>query len=115
MNQWATQVWVAIIAAVGTVAGIVGNRAGNRADAAAKLNASALAQVASMREDLNAERDRGDRLEAAIRKVQAEADALRREQRSEREWCDMRINQLVSALHAEGIEVPPPPSRPDMV
>ena len=105
MTGWATQVWVAIIGAVAAVAGIVGNRTGNRADAAAKLTDGALAQVASMRTDLDAERQRGDWLEAAV-------EALRREQRAEREWCDLRINQLVSALHAEGIDVPPPPARP---
>jgi hypothetical protein len=105
MGSWTTQVWVALIGAVGVIAGIVGNRTGNRADAAAKLSSSALDQVASMRTDLTAERERGDRLEVAV-------DALRRELRVEREWCDLRINQLAAALHAEGIDVPPPPTRP---
>lgn len=117
MSGWATQVWVAIIGAVAAVAGIVGNRTGNRADAATKLSDGALAQVASMREDLNHERQRSDRLEQMIEQVRRDGAAaigeLQAEQRRERAWCDMRIGQLVAALHAEGIEVPPPPARPD--
>ncbi len=115
MSAWTTQVWVAIIGAVAAVAGVIGNRTGNRADAATKLSDGALKQVASMREDLNHERERGDRLETLIEAVHRDAaEAIRRveaEQRREREWCDARINQLVRSLHAEGIEVPPPPTR----
>lgn len=102
MNDWPPQLWAAIVGAVGTVAGWLGKKSNARADAATKLTDGALAMVASMRDDLNTERKRVDRLEASLA-------AVREEQQREREWCDARINQLVQALHKEGIEVPPPP------
>lgn len=109
MKDWPVQLWAAIIAAVGTFGGIIGKRSNNRADAASVLTDGALRVVQELQEEvtrLREERDKdaawfGDRL------TKLEAAQL-----EERLWCDMRINQLVAALHAEGIEVPAPPPRP---
>lgn len=59
---------------------------------------------ADLREQIHEQDERIDALEQTL-------DDVRRDQREEREWCDARIGQLVQSLHAEGIDVPPPPSR----
>jgi transposase len=99
MNDWPPQIWGLFIAVVGAVSGWVGRISNNRADAAAVLTDGALKMVHEFQEELTNLRTRQTRLEM--------------EQRLEREWCDLRISQLVTALHLEGIEVPPPPARPD--
>jgi hypothetical protein len=99
MNDWPPQLWGAIVAVVGAVAGTVGKRLNNRADAAVVLTDGALRVVNELQQELDGIRRRMGRIET--------------EQRHERAWCDMRIDQLVSALHRSGIEVPPPPPRPE--
>jgi len=103
------QLWAAIVAAVGTIAGIVGKRSNSRADAASVLTDGALRVVQELQEEVS--RLRKDRDEDRKRWEQRHSK-LEAAQREEREWCDMRIGQLVQALHAEGIDVPPAPNRP---
>ena len=98
MNDWPPQVWAALVALAGTLAGWLGKKSNNRADAASTLTDGALRIVQELQEEL--------------RDLRARTAALEREQRVEREWCDMRINQLVATLHGLGIEIPPPPQRP---
>lgn len=97
MTQWPAYVWTAIVGALGTVATVVAKLSTTRADAAATLTGAELQFVQELQEELHGLRERMGQIEA--------------EQRRERAWCDMRINQLVASLHAEGIDVPPPPER----
>lgn len=100
MKDWPPQVWAFFIAVVGAGSGWAGKKSNNRADAAATLTDGALKIVQELQEELALIRTRMARLEA--------------EQRHERDWCDMRIEQLVKSMHAEGIDVPPPPARGPM-
>lgn len=110
MKDWPVQLWAAVVAAVGTIAGVVGRRSNSRADAASVLTDGALKVVQELQEEvsrLRTDRDKDrERWERRLNRLEAA-------QREERQWCDMRIGQLVQALHSEGIEVPPPPPRPD--
>ena len=97
MIDWPPQVWAAFVAAAGAIAGWIGKRSTTKADAAAVLTDGALRVVNELQEELG--------------ELRMRMAALEGEQRREREWCDMRINQLVNTLHILGIEVPPPPDR----
>jgi hypothetical protein len=98
VKDWPPQVWASLTAALGVVAGWLGRRPNNKADAAAVLTDGALRIVQELQEEL--------------RDLRLRMNLLEGEQRNEREWCDIRINQLVKSMHAEGIDVPPPPPRP---
>lgn len=99
------QLWAALIAATGTIAGIVGKRSKTRADAASVLTDGALKVVQELQEEVTRLRKDRDYDRERMRTIEAA-------QREEREWCDMRINQLVASLRQEGIDVPPAPGRP---
>lgn len=111
MKDWPPQLWAFFVALVGAVSGWAGKKSNNRADAAAVLTDGALKIVQELQEELGNLRLRMGGMEQTAHRRYA---ALETEQRLEREWCDMRINQLVQSLHAEGIEVPPPPPRPNL-
>lgn len=113
VRGWGTEVWTALMAAAAAIAGVIGKRVGSRTDNATSLSASAMEQVASMRIDLNTERERGDRLEQAVGQLLNENQAIRVEQHTERTWCTTRIAQLVDSMRRQGLDVPPPPDRPD--
>lgn len=104
MKDWPVQLWAGLIAAAGALAGTIGKRAGLKADAASTLTDGALRVVQELQEEVT--RLRKDRDFDRARMAELEAA-----QREERAWCDMRITQLVTALRAEGIQVPPPPPR----
>lgn len=96
MESWPPQVWAAIVGTVGLLVTAVSKRAPSRADAAATLTGGALQLVNELQEELAVMRRRMTTLED--------------QQETERETCDARINQLVQALHAAGIDIPPPPA-----
>lgn len=105
MKEWPVQLWAALIAATGTIAGIIGKRSNTRADAASVLTDGALKVVQELEEEVTRLRKDRDYDRERMRHIEAA-------QRAEREWCDMRTNQLVTAMRAEGIDVPPPAPRP---
>lgn len=108
MSEWPPQVWAAVVALVGTLAGIAGRHTNSRADAASTLTDGALRVVQELQEEVT--RLRGD-AQADARRWEKRLAKVEAAQREERAWCDMRIGQLVDALSAEGIDVPPPPPR----
>ena len=108
MSEWPPQLWAALVAFAGTIAGIIGRHTNSRADAAATLTDGALRVVQELQEEVTRLRSDAEKDARRWEKRMAKLEAAQREERS---WCDMRIGQLVAALSAEGIDVPPPPPR----
>jgi hypothetical protein len=109
MTEWPPQLWALFIAAVGAVASWLSKRSNNKADAASVLTSNALKIVDELQDEVSRLRKRLNAVESTNR---SQISQLYKAQQQERDWCDQRINQLVQALHDEGIEVPPPPERP---
>ena len=107
MNDWPIQVWAAITAAVGGIAGFLGNRSGNRADAAATLTDGALRIVQELQDENARIRERLPAIEEEQHRERVAFRAEREQHARDRARWERRMNQLIRVLHDHQIDVPP--------